>query len=77
MAKKLSKSQTVVMNWLSKGWKAYSVSGNRVEVNGNAVGTTATMATLEALGLVEKIGVAAWEASAAGKQWRPAGSTAA
>lgn len=61
------------MNWLSKGWKAYCVSGTRVEVNGNPVGTTATMSSLEKLGLVEKLGVAAWEASEAGKQWRPAG----
>lgn len=68
MAKKLSKSQTVVMNWLSKGWQAYCVSGTRVEVNGNPVGTTATMASLEKLGLIEKIGVAAWQATAEGKQ---------
>ncbi|NGY06377.1 hypothetical protein [Solimonas terrae] len=68
LAKKLSKSQTVVMNWLGKGWQAYCVSGTRVEVNGNPVGTTATMASLEKLGLIEKIGVAAWQATEAGKQ---------
>lgn len=69
MARKLTKQQSIVMNWLSKGWKAYSAGGTRVEVNGNPVGTTATMASLEKLGLVEKLGVAAWEATAAGKQW--------
>ena len=68
MARKLSKSQTVAMNWLSRGWKAYAVGGTRVEVNGNPVCTVATMATLEKLGLVQKIGVAAWEATEAGKQ---------
>lgn len=68
MAKKLSKSQVVVMNWLSKGWKGYCVSGTRVEVNGNPVGTLATMASLEKLGLIEKIGVAAWQATEAGRQ---------
>ncbi|MDB5972078.1 MAG: hypothetical protein JWQ90_4528 [Hydrocarboniphaga sp.] len=69
MAKKLSPTQAVVMNWLNKGWKAYVAGGTRVEVNGNPVCTTATMATLEKLGLVEKLGVAAWEATEAGKQW--------
>lgn len=67
MATKLTKPQRVVMNWLSKGWKAYVVSGNRVEVNGHRVCTTDTMATLERAGLVEKIGVAAWVATEAGK----------
>lgn len=69
MAKKLSKQQAIVMNWLSKGWKAYVARGTRVEVNGNPVGTTATMASLEKLGLVTKLGVAAWEATEAGRQW--------
>ena len=69
MARKLTPVQAVVMNWLSKGWKAYVARGTRVEVNGHPVGTTATMATLEKLGLVEKLGVAAWEATEAGKQW--------
>ena len=70
MAKKLSASQSAVMIWLSKGWKAYTVGiSTRVEVNGHPVCTTATMASLEKLGLVEKLGVAAWEATEAGKQW--------
>lgn len=69
MAKKLSKSQTIAMNWLSKGWKAYTTGGARVEVNGNPVGTVATLESLEKLGLVERLGVAAWEASDAGKAW--------
>ena len=69
MVRKLSKQQTVAMNWLSKGWKAYSAGGTRVEVNGNPVCTMATMVSLEKLGLVERLGVAAWEASPAGKQW--------
>jgi hypothetical protein len=69
VSKKLSKSQTVAMNWLSKGWKAYTTGGSRVEVNGNPVGTVATLESLEKLGLVERLGVAAWEASEAGKAW--------
>lgn len=69
MARKLTKQQSVAMNWLSRGWKAYVAHGTRVEVNGNPVCTTATMASLEKLGLVEKLGVAAWEATEAGKQW--------
>ncbi|HSW11486.1 MAG TPA: hypothetical protein VLI06_01530 [Solimonas sp.] len=69
MATKLTKPQRVVMNWLSKGWKAYVASGNRVEVNGNRVCTTDTMESLERAGLVEKIGVAAWAATEAGRQW--------
>lgn len=69
MAKKLTKQQSIVMNWLSKGWKAYVARGTRVEVNGNPVGTTATMESLEKLGLVTRLGVAAWEATEAGKQW--------
>lgn len=69
MARKLSKSQTVVMNWLDKGWKAYLAYGTRVEVNGNPVGTAATMASLEKLGLVQRLGVSAWEATEAGRQW--------
>lgn len=77
MAKKLSASQTVVMNWMNKGWKAYTAGGTRVEINGNPVGTTATMASLEKLGLVEKLGVAAWEATEAGKQWSASKESAA
>lgn len=69
MAKKLSKSQSAVMVWMNKGWKAYTAGGTRVEVNGNPVCTTATMASLEKLGLVDKLGFAAWEATEAGKQW--------
>lgn len=70
MAKSLTKSQTAVMTWLAQGWKAYSAGGTRVEVNGNPVCTTTTMDSLEKLGLVQKLGVAAWEATEAGKQWR-------
>ncbi len=69
MAKKLSQSQTAVMKWMNKGWKAYTAGGTRVEINGHPVCTTATMASLEKLGMVEKLGVAAWEATEAGKQW--------
>lgn len=70
MAKKLTKPQRAVMIWLSKGWKAYSVHGNKVEVNGKPVCTTDTMAVLEAAGLVEREGVAVWTATAAGREWR-------
>ncbi|HUP92982.1 MAG TPA: hypothetical protein VM074_12110 [Solimonas sp.] len=70
MSAKLSKPQRDVMNYLDKGWKAYVAHGTRVEVNGRPVCTTATMASLERLGLVEKIGVAAWSATEAGRQWR-------
>lgn len=69
MPRKLSKSQSAVMVWMSKGWKAYSAGGTRVEVNGNPVCTTATMASLEKLGLIDRLGVAAWEATEAGKRW--------
>ena len=68
VGKKLSKSQVVAMNWLSRGWKAYAVDTSRVEVNGNRVCTVATMDSLEKFGLARKIGVAAWEATEAGKQ---------
>jgi hypothetical protein len=71
VARKLTDSQVAVMKWLNKGWKAYVARGTRVEVNGHPVCTTATMLSLEKLGLVEKLGVAAWEASEAGKQWLP------
>lgn len=70
MARKLSKSQAAVMTWMDKGWKAYSAGGTRVEINGNPVGTTATMASLEKLGFVQRLGVAAWEVTDAGRQWR-------
>jgi len=63
----LSKSQKLAMNWLTKGWKAYAVPGGRVEVNGMKVGTLATMASLEKLGLVARLGVSAWEATEAGR----------
>jgi hypothetical protein len=53
---------------LALGWKAYVARGNRVEINGRPVCTTPTMESLERLGLVEKIGVAAWAATAAGRQ---------
>ena len=69
MPSKLSKSQTLAMNWLSKGWKAYAIPGGRVEVNGMKVGTVATMESLEKLGLVERLGVSAWNATEAGKGW--------
>lgn len=70
MARKLSKTQAAVMTWMDKGWKAYSAGGTRVEINGNPVGTTATMASLEKLGYVQKLGVAAWEVTDAGRLWR-------
>ena len=70
MAKKLSKPQRAVMIWLSRGWKAYVAYGNRVEVNGKPVCTTETMVTLEKAGLVEREGVAAGSATAAGREWR-------
>ncbi|HVT35864.1 MAG TPA: hypothetical protein VHE37_09780 [Nevskiaceae bacterium] len=71
MAGKLSKSQQLVMNWLSKGWKAYAVPGGRVEVNGMKVGTLATMESLEKLGLIARLGVSAWEATDAGRALQP------
>lgn len=58
------------MTWMRNGWKAYCVRGTRVEINGNPVGTTATMASLEKLGLIEKLGVSAWEVTEAGRQWK-------
>lgn len=67
MAVKLSKSQRSVMAQLALGWKAYVAHGNRVEINGRPACTTATMVVLEQAGLVEKIGVAAWGATAAGR----------
>ena len=70
MAKKLTKTQRAVMIWLSKGWKAYCVSGDRVEVNGKFVCTLPTMDVLEAAGLIEREGVAAWTATPLGKEWR-------
>ena len=67
---KLTKSQRAVMIWMSKGWKAYLSGGKtRVEINGNRVCTTDTMEVLERAGLVSRLGVAAWEATEAGKQW--------
>ena len=68
--KKLTKPQRAVMIWLSRGWKAYAAYGNRVEVNGKPVCTVQTMDALEKAGLVEREGVAAWTATAAGKDWR-------
>lgn len=72
MAKKLVGPQRAVMIWLSRGWKAYLAYGNRVEVNGKPVCTSATMAALEKAGLVEREGVAAWTATVAGREWRDA-----
>jgi hypothetical protein len=69
MATKLTKPQHMVMNQMNKGWKAYVAHGKRVEINGRPVCTTDTMAALEKAGLVEKIGVAAWGATEAGRQW--------
>ena len=67
---KLTKSQRAVMTWMSRGWKAYLSGGKtRVEINGNRVCTTDTMEVLERAGLVSRLGVAAWEATEAGKQW--------
>jgi hypothetical protein len=68
--KKLTKPQRAVMIWMSKGWKAYIAGGkNRVEINGHRVCTAETMETLERLGLVTKLGVAAWEPTETGRQW--------
>lgn len=75
MAVKLSKPQRAVMNWLNKGWKAYVSGGNRVEVNGHRVCTTETMESLERAGLVARLGVAAWSATEAGKQWSELGES--
>lgn len=72
MASKLSKSQIAVMTWMGQGWKAYVARGTRVEVNGHPVCTTATMASLEKLGFVSKLGAAAWEVTDAGRLWRSA-----
>lgn len=68
MAKKLSSTQTAVMTWMSRGWKAYSAGGTRVEINGKPVGTVATMVALEGMGLVTRLGVAAWEVTDAGRE---------
>jgi hypothetical protein len=70
MTAKLSKSQRAVMGQLALGWKAYVAYGSRVEINGRPVCTAATMAALEQAGLVEKIGVAAWAATEAGRAFR-------
>lgn len=70
MAAKLSKPQRAAMNWMNKGWKAYVAYGTRVEINGHPVCTTSTMDSLERLGLVQREGVAAWNATEAGRQWR-------
>ena len=67
---KLTKPQRAAMIWLSRGWKAYIAYGTRVEVNGKPVCTVQTMEVLEKAGLVEREGVAAWKATAAGKDWR-------
>ena len=70
MATKLTKPQRAVMIWMSKGWKAYISGGkNRVEINGHRVCTAETMETLERLGLVTKLGVAAWEPTEDGRRW--------
>lgn len=70
MNNKLTKPQRAAMIWLSRGWKAYVAYGNRVEVNGKPVCTVETMAALVKAGLVEREGIAAWTATAAGKDWR-------
>jgi hypothetical protein len=70
VAVKLTKTQVAVMNYLDKGWKAYGTTGNRVEVNGKYICTTATMLSLERAGLVEREGVAAWKATEAGRAWK-------
>jgi hypothetical protein len=67
---KLTKSQRAVMIWMSKGWKAYVAGGKtRVEINGHRVATLETMNALERAGLVARLGVSAWEATEAGRQW--------
>ena len=70
MATKLTKTQSAVMNWMDKGWKAYNTYGNRVEINGKRICTTETMASLERAGLVEREGVRAWTVTDAGRAWR-------
>ena len=70
-SRKLSSTQAAVMTWMSRGWKAYSTSGTRVEINGKPVGTLATMAALEAMGLVTRLGVSAWEVTDAGRAFGP------
>lgn len=67
MAKKLSSTQTAVMTWMSRGWKAYSAGGTRVEINGKPVGTLSTMVALESQGLISRLGVSAWEVTDAGR----------
>jgi hypothetical protein len=71
MAKKLSSTQKAVMTWMSRGWKAYSAGGTRVEINGKPVGTVSTMTSLETMGLVTKLGVSAWEVTDAGRALNP------
>ena len=74
--KKLSSTQAAVMTWMSRGWKAYSTSGTRVEINGKPVGTVSTMVALEGMGLVTRLGVSAWEVTDAGRALLPASSSA-
>lgn len=70
VATKLTKPQRAVMIWMSRGWKAYVAGGkNRVEINGRRVCTTDTMDTLARMGLVTRLGAAAWEPTDAGRQW--------
>lgn len=70
MPTKLTKPQRAVMIWMSRGWKAYVAGGkNRVEINGRRVCTTDTMDTLERMGLVTRLGAAAWEPTDAARQW--------
>ena len=67
---KLTKPQRAVMQWMSKGWKAYVAGGaNRVEINGRRICTTDTMDALERAGFVTRLGAQAWEATATGRQW--------
>lgn len=70
MAVRLSKSQHHVMGQLALGWKAYVAYGDRVEINGRPVARRSTMESLERAGLIEKIGVAAWGVTEAGRALR-------
>jgi hypothetical protein len=70
MPRKLTKPQRAAMIWMSRGWKAYVAHGTQVEINGKPVCKTDTMAVLEAEGLIEREGVAAWKVTDAGRAWR-------
>lgn len=68
---KLTKVQATVMQWLSQSWSARVSHGNVVEINGNRVCTTATLAVLERQGLIYKDPSGLWSATDAGKCLSP------